>query len=250
MKLDRSILRITFIFLSLANNFNSLFAETIIFDKNEKIVVNKIEDNVWVITSYRNKISSNSLVINTKRKLIWLDTPWDEAQTIQLLKWCNKEFEKSPSLVICTHFHDDRVGGTNILKKKTKVKIIATPATVRLALSDGYDSIESMDLSDTLFNIDGIQMAVYYPGKGHTEDNIVVYLPETKILYGGCLIKSENANSLGYIRDAFINEWENSVENVSKKFVHTEIVIPGHGIVSSSKAIQNTIKLLRQKRTQ
>ena len=31
----------------------------------------------------------------------------------------------------------------------------------------------------------------YYGGQGHTPDNIVIWFDKEKILYGGCLVKSD-----------------------------------------------------------
>jgi metallo-beta-lactamase class B len=46
---------------------------------------------------------------------------------------------------------------------------------------------------DTTFNIAGVTLQAYYPGAGHTRDNIVVWVPQDKVLFGGCLIKSLEA---------------------------------------------------------
>ena len=42
----------------------------------------------------------------------------------------------------------------------------------------------------------------YYPGPGHTSDNITVGIDGTDIAFGGCLIKDSKAKSLGNLGDA------------------------------------------------
>ena len=40
-------------------------------------------------------------------------------------------------------------------------------------------------------------LRVFYPGPGHTSDNITVGIDSTDIAFGGCLIKDSKAKSLG-----------------------------------------------------
>ena len=42
----------------------------------------------------------------------------------------------------------------------------------------------------------------FYPGPGHTSDNITVGIDGTDIAFGGCLIKDSKAKSLGNLGDA------------------------------------------------
>ena len=45
-------------------------------------------------------------------------------------------------------------------------------------------------------------LKVFYPGPGHTSDNITVGIDGTDIAFGGCLIKDSKAKSLGNLGDA------------------------------------------------
>ena len=46
------------------------------------------------------------------------------------------------------------------------------------------------------------RLKVFYPGPGHTSDNITVGIDGTDIAFGGCLIKDSKAKSLGNLGDA------------------------------------------------
>ena len=48
---------------------------------------------------------------------------------------------------------------------------------------------------------------IYYPGPTHTYDNLVVYIPSKKILFGGCMVLSSDTEKVGYIKDGNIEEW-------------------------------------------
>ncbi len=70
-----------------------------------------------------------------------------------------------------------------------------------------------------------MKVETFYPGKGHTEDNIVVWLPQYNILAGGCLVKSAEAKDLGNVADAYVNEWSTSIENVLKRYGNINSVV-------------------------
>ena len=82
-------------------------------------------------------------------------------------------------------------------------------------------------------------------GEGHTRDNVVGYIPSEKALFGGCLIKSVNA-SKGFIGDANVSEWSNSVGRIKRELPDLKIVIPGHGEYGGVELLDYTIELFRQ----
>ncbi len=47
---------------------------------------------------------------------------------------------------------------------------------------------------------------VFFPGAGHTADNVVAYVPARHLLFGVCLIKEAAAKGLGNIADADLSK--------------------------------------------
>ena len=82
-------------------------------------------------------------------------------------------------------------------------------------------------------------------GEGHTEDNIVSWIPDEKILFGGCMIKSLNAGK-GNLEDANVNEWSNTVAKVRKQYADVKTVIPGHGKFGGIELLDYTIEMFRE----
>ena len=72
----------------------------------------------------------------------------------------------------------------------------------------------------------------------------MIWLPEDKILFGGCLLKSLEAKDKGNIKDADLKAWSVSVEQVKKKYPDAMIVIPGHGKIGNTSVFDYTLKLL------
>ena len=85
-----------------------------------------------------------------------------------------------------------------------------------------------------------------YFGAAHTIDNIVVWIPEERILFGGCMVKSLSANTPGNIRDADLDSWPWTIEKVLYRFKNAQIVIPGHGNYGGTELLTYTINLIRQ----
>jgi glyoxylase-like metal-dependent hydrolase (beta-lactamase superfamily II) len=82
---------------------------------------------------------------------------------------------------------------------------------------------------------------VIYPGPAHSQDNVVVYFPARRILFGGCMLKV--GNSLGYLGDASLDTWEPALTRLAS--LEATIVVPGHGRTGGPEIIENTHRLVR-----
>ncbi|RYZ24762.1 MAG: subclass B1 metallo-beta-lactamase, partial [Sphingobacteriales bacterium] len=99
---------------------------------------------------------------------------------------------------------------------------------------------------DTTFIMGQEPIRCYFPGEGHTSDNIVVWLPNQQILHGGCFVKSVAAFGMGNLADANLNEWANSIRRVKIRFGTAKIVVPGHEGWSDPKSLDHTLRLLEK----
>ncbi len=86
-------------------------------------------------------------------------------------------------------------------------------------------------------------MEIFYPGPGHTIDNVVVWLPALNILFGGCFVKSLHSKSLGYVKEASINQWSQSIDTLIARYPSTKLVIPGHGMEGGQELLVHTHRL-------
>ncbi|AKA69456.1 subclass B1 metallo-beta-lactamase [Clostridium scatologenes] len=214
------------------------------------VQLTKINDNVWVHTTYYNingvRTLSNGLLVLTTKGLVLLDTPWTNDQTKELIKLTKEKFNQNIIAAIVTHAHMDRIGGIKTLLDN-KIDVKSTPLTAQMAEKSGYDRPNpSITKNDEVLIFGETNLEVYFPGEGHTADNIVVWLPKYKILYAGCIAKSLESNSIGNTNDANIKEWPNSVQNLINKFPNAEIVIPSHGKWGSKQILTHTLDLLKK----
>src|SRR5882762_7064941 len=77
------------------------------------ISTSHLTDNIYVCTSWgllddKTSFPANGLFVVTKAGVILIDTPWDEAQTQQLIDILKQRYHQKIVLCIATHSHSDR----------------------------------------------------------------------------------------------------------------------------------------------
>jgi glyoxylase-like metal-dependent hydrolase (beta-lactamase superfamily II) len=240
---------------------------------NEDLILKEIAKEVYLIT-HSFPWSANSLLVRINQSgFVLVDTPWDNSGTKAIVEWLRDNYESVNLSVINTHFHRDNLGGNEYLLN-SEIPIYGSDLTVELLnerekeLIDRtlknlqnlenkkyYDTYKTSKLKgpDNIFNINnGLtlkfgseQVELFFPGPGHTPDNIVVYFPSKRLLFGGCMIKSLESN-LGRNSDAVIDEWSNSLKKILMKYHETKTVVPGHGDCGNMELVTHTLQLLNK----
>jgi hypothetical protein len=73
--------------------------------------------------------------------------------------------------------------------------------TAQLAKEYGYPSLNPALDEKPVIKVGDTILEAYYPGEGHSKDNITVWLPQSKILFRGCFVKALGAKDLGNLSD-------------------------------------------------
>lgn len=198
-----------------------------------KVELTKINPRIWVHTSYfsfaGNLTPSYGLLAITNEGIVLVDTPWTNEQTQELLKMVKDKFNQSIHLAIFTHWHGDRIGGIDTLIAE-HIETASTAFTAELAVKAGFQKPQRMiNPKVEAFRVGDLTFETYFPGPGHTMDNIVVYFPKTRVLYGGCLVKPMNMTNLGNTADGDVTQYPNTIREVMKRYPKAKIVIANHG---------------------
>jgi metallo-beta-lactamase class B len=228
-----------------------LSAQTLAFaqKKVDKLIITPIAKDVFVYTTFNEfagkLFPSNSLYLVTEDGVVLIDTPWDTAQFQPLLDSIKARHGREVVMCISTHFHADRTAGLEYYNSKN-IKTYSTQMTLDSCISRGEKRATNIFKNDTIFKVGQYEFEAYYPGPGHSPDNIVIWVPHAKVLFGGCFVKSTENNDLGNIADANISEWAGSMLKVEKRYPKAKIVIPGHFAWGSKKNLKHTRKLVEK----
>jgi cyclase len=97
-------------------------------------------------------------------------------------------------------------------------------------------------LDDSLTIQDGKQEAqLLFLGAGHTDGDIVLFLPAQKIVFAGDLFFN---NAIPNVQDANILQWIKTLEEVLK--LDADKFIPGHGPAGSKKDVESFMRYLEE----
>jgi metallo-beta-lactamase class B len=253
MKISFTISFMFLIFLIVAFGYTgvsgevSKFGEIIII--SDDIQLQKIEENVWIHTTYVNypkwgKIPANGVLITDDSVAAIIDTPWTNRQTEILFDWIEANLKTKIEHVVVTHAHDDCMGGLKTVHKRG-ITTYSLDVTKNKALQESKP-IPLKTFSDKMvLKLGEKELVLKYLGGGHTIDNIVVWVPDQKLLFGGCLVKPVKAKTLGNIKDADIRSWLDTLHDTIETFPSVKIVVPGHGRYGNISLIHNTINLCK-----
>lgn len=227
------------------------FSLTYIFSqsKSNQLKTSHLTGDFYIYTTYNtyegSKIPANGMYLVTDNGVVLFDTPWDTTQFQPLLDSIKLKHHKSVTLCIATHWHSDRTEGLDYYKQKG-IKTYSTFLTDELSKKNHKKRAEFLMAKDTVFQIGQYSFETYYPGEGHTKDNIVVWFSKEKILYGGCLIKGADAENLGYLGDANVTEYLTTLKRVKEKCSDSKFIIISHSDWKNINSLKHSIKLARK----
>ena len=230
---------------------SAILLQSVVFSQSPQsaLKITELKKDFYVFTTYQvyngQQVSANSMYVVTDSGVVLFDRPWDSTQFQPLLDSIMAKHNKKLILSVATHFHEDRSGGFEFLKA-SGVKTYTTKMTDSILSARKKGRAAEVIFSDTIFTVGQYHFLVYYPGPGHSPDNIVAWFEKEKVLYGGCLIKSTEATDLGNLSDADLKQWPQSLKNLQMRFKKPTFIIAGHQSWKSTRSLAHTLKLLEK----
>jgi glyoxylase-like metal-dependent hydrolase (beta-lactamase superfamily II) len=198
--------------------------------------------STWTSTPTFGRFNNNGLIYINGNEAMIMNTPPDDRLSKELLDWFSKTF---PSVkikaVVCNHFHADGIGGLRVFHD-AGIPSYANAKTNAQIKSDTVVKPQHTFTEVLEMQVNGKTVRSQYFGESHTPDIIVTWLPDEKILYGGCMIKALGAGR-GFTGDANLKQWSATVARVKKAFPDAKFVIPGHGDCGGAALLDFTIKM-------
>jgi glyoxylase-like metal-dependent hydrolase (beta-lactamase superfamily II) len=219
----------------------------------------KIADGVYSYIDEKNptpdkSFGANSGIIIGRDGIVVVDTRISSKEAQRFIKDIKAVSDKPIKYVVNTHYHLDhalgngdfiKLGATVIAQMNCKKNIRDNAGTVLLraknyGLTDEmmqgtkpaepsmtFDSRMEIDLGDR-------KVALINTGASHTDDSIVVYVPDAKVLFAGDILFT---NFHPNMRDGDIASWVKALDSIMAMDVAA--IIPGHGPLSTKKDIQD-----------
>jgi glyoxylase-like metal-dependent hydrolase (beta-lactamase superfamily II) len=199
----------------------------------------------------------NSTVIVGEKGVILVDTGGSREVGAHIAEAIRRITSKPVTHVINTHHHGDHYLGNSVFEGAT---IISSEKCRDMVLATGHDWVALMEqLTRRKFpdtkpiaagvtypeggwteaKLHGIDLVFWVPMGSHTVGDILVYLPEDKVLVAGDVLVNGIVPSM---QDANIKNWINTLGEIRKLDVET--FVPGHGdlmTMSDVKALADAI---------
>jgi metallo-beta-lactamase class B len=220
-------------------------------DADSNLKITQLSGDFYVYTTYNvykgQRISANGMYLLTDAGAVVFDTPWDTTQFQPLLDSIQAKHGQRVVLSVSTHFHEDRTGGLAHFRKQG-IRTYTTRLTDSFSQLRGMPRAEFLMARDTVFTVGQYSFRTIYPGHGHAPDNIVIWFGRERILYGGCLIKSVQDNSLGNLADASVQEYAKTIKRVQQACPEPAYIITGHNDWTDARSLKHTLKMARKLR--
>ena len=163
------------------------------------------------------------------------------------------------SIVVNTHFHWDHTWGNHALRPatfwghvRTSERMLEDQAALIGRLADAYsdlaDEFHSMvidppertfaDRATVRVGDRAVQLA--YHGRGHTDSDISIHVPDADVLFAGDLLENGAPPSFG---EGFPIDWADTVERLLA--LGATAVVPGHGEVGDRAFVESQLAAFR-----
>jgi glyoxylase-like metal-dependent hydrolase (beta-lactamase superfamily II) len=220
----------------------------------------EIGDRAWVrrYACY----DQNIVAIRGGDQALVVDTRATLGQARELLRDLDEIGIDRVDVVVNTHGHHDHAFGNGVFRAREVwghercATMLRTTGEAQRAAA----AVESPELAaelaqvvihppDRLFrdravlDLGGRTIDLHYLGRGHTDNDIVVLVPDTALLCAGDLLENGTAPSFG---DSYPLEWPKAVERLLAMTDGATVVVPGHGDHAGRAFVERSLDELRE----
>jgi metallo-beta-lactamase class B len=238
-------MRIITLTIALVFSLADIFGQT----ANAKLKISPLAGDFYIYTTYNtyenSQVPANGMYLVTNNGVVMFDTPWDTTQFQPLLDTIKARHNKDVVMCFATHWHSDKTAGLEYYRQQG-IKTYTTVLTDEFSKKNNKKRAEFLMTKDTVFNVGQYSFETYYPGEGHTSDNIVIWFKKEKILFGGCLIKGVDDETLGNLSDANVLEYASTLKNVQKRFRDPRFIIIAHSDWRNINSLKHSIEMAEE----
>jgi glyoxylase-like metal-dependent hydrolase (beta-lactamase superfamily II) len=193
--------------------------------------ITKLADDVYL---FRHQFHQ-SIFLTTPKGVIVTDPIATVAAT-----WLKTEIKKLTDqpvrYVIYSHHHNDHITGGDVFADTALFVSHAGAGRQLLKDPDPHIPVPDLTFTDRLFiDLGGKHVELIYTGKNHSDNSIVVLLPQHKLLFAVDFIPVETV-AYRTMRSDYPDDWIESLKRVEA--LDFETLVPGHGKIGRKEHVQ------------
>lgn len=199
-----------------------------------------VRDNIYMI---RNAGSGNVTMLVGEEDVILIDAkfPQDHDGIMELVRSVT---DLPVRYVIDTHLHPDHAGG-NPAMQEMGADVIASENARRIMAERQTPGLPDIAMRDYLrLYLDDMPIDLYYFGRGHTDNDIVIHLPTERILISGDLfaLYGPYRAVIDYTAGGSLRDWTRTLDRVLQ--LDFDTVIPGHSGMTDRANMEGYVEYL------
>jgi len=193
--------------------------------------ITKLADDVYL---HRHQFHQ-AIFITTPKGVIVTDPISSEAAT--WLKAKIKTLTDQPvRYVIYSHHHDDHITGGSVFADQASFVSHAAAREKILQAADPTTPVPDLTFTDRMsIDLGGKHVELIYSGKNHSDNSLVVLLPQNKLLFAVDFIPVETV-AYRTMRSDYPDDWIESLKQVEQ--LDFETLVPGHGKVGKKEHVR------------
>ena len=193
--------------------------------------ITKLADDVYL---FRHKFHQ-SIFITTPKGVIVTDPISSDAAT--WLKAKIKTLTDQPvRYVIYSHHHNDHITGGSVFAD-TALFVSQTAARPKiLQAADPQTPVPDLTFTDRMsIDLGGKHVELIYTGRNHSDNSLVVLLPQDRLLFAVDFIPVETV-AYRALPDGYPDEWIGSLRQVEG--LEFDTLVPGHGKIGTREHVR------------
>lgn len=192
--------------------------------------ITKLVDDVYL---FRHKFHQ-SILITTPKGVIVTDPITSEAAA--WLKAKIKTLTDQPvRYVIYSHHHNDHITGGSVFADTALFVSQAAARPKILQAADPQTPIPDLTFTDRMsIDLGGKHVELIYTGRNHSDNSLVVLLPQDRLLFAVDFIPVETV-AYRTLADGYPDEWIDSLRQVEG--LEFDTLVPGHGKIGKREHV-------------
>lgn len=192
--------------------------------------ITKLAEDVYL---YRHQFHQ-AIFITTPQGVIVTDPISPEAAT-----WLKTEIKKLTDqpvrYVIYSHHHNDHITGGNVFADQARFVSHAAAREKILQAADPTTPVPELTFTDRMsIDLGGKHIELVYTGKNHSDNSLVVLLPQHRLLFAVDFIPVETV-AYRALPDGYPDDWIESLKRVER--LDFDVLVPGHGKVGRKEHV-------------